>query len=38
VSSALCNLGTESDFREPDGGYHRSTLTGVFVPTVAIVV
>ena len=38
VSSALCNLGTESDFRWPGGGYHRSTPTGVFVPTVAIVV
>ena len=38
VSSALFNLGTESDFRVPDGGYHRSTLPGVFVPTVAIVV
>lgn len=38
VSSALFNLGTESDFRVPDGGYHRSTPTGVFVPTVAIVV
>jgi hypothetical protein len=38
VSSALFNLGTESDSRVPDGGYHRSTPTGVFVPTVAIVV
>ncbi len=32
------NLGTSDDYRVPDGGYHRSLPSEVFMPTAAIVV
>ena len=32
------NLGVENDYRVPDGGYHRTRPSGVWVPTAAIVV
>ena len=38
VGSGPFNLGTETDFRVPDGGFHRSAPQGVYVPSAAIVV
>jgi Uma2 family endonuclease len=32
------NLGVEADYRVPDGGYHRTMPSDVWVPTAAIVV
>lgn len=32
------NLGAEDDYRVPDGGYHRSRPSGVWIATAAIVV
>jgi Uma2 family endonuclease len=38
IGSSLFNLGTEDDFRVPDGGYFRSLPGEAFVPTAAIIV
>ncbi len=38
VGSGPFNLGTERDFRVPDGGFHRGAPRGAFVPTAAVVV
>jgi Uma2 family endonuclease len=32
------NLGTQDDYRVPDGGYHRTGPSGVWIATAAIVV
>jgi Uma2 family endonuclease len=32
------NLGVQDDYRVPDGGYHRTRPSDVFLPTAAIVV
>ena len=38
VITSQFNLGTPDDYRVPDGGYHRSRPSGVWIPTAAIVV
>ena len=38
VGTSEFNLGEPDDYRVPDGGYHRSLPSEVFVPTAAIVV
>ena len=38
LSTTAFNLGDPTDFRVPDGGYHRSAPSGVWVQTAAIVV
>lgn len=38
VATTEFNLGELGDFRVPDGGYHRTLPSDVFVPTAAIVV
>lgn len=37
-SSGQFNLGEPDDYRVPDGGYHQERVSGVRVPTAAIVV
>ena len=38
VVTAEFNLGDPPDYRVPDGGFHRSLPTVVFVPTAAVVI
>jgi Uma2 family endonuclease len=38
VATGQFNLGEKDDFRVPDGGYHRTLPSDMFVPTAAIVV
>jgi Uma2 family endonuclease len=38
ISTEGFNLGTEGDYRVPDGGYHRRLPTTLYVPTAAVVV
>lgn len=38
VGTGPFNLGTPEDYRVPDGGYHRSLPSEVYVPTAAVVV
>jgi Uma2 family endonuclease len=38
VGTGPFNLGASDDYRVPDGGFHRSLPSEVWVPTVAIVV
>lgn len=38
VASTAFNLGRHDDYRVPDGGMHRSRLSGAFVVTAAMVV
>ena len=38
IGTGPFNLGTQEDYRVPDGGYHRSLPTVVWVPTVAVVI
>jgi Uma2 family endonuclease len=38
VGTGPFNLGVADDYRVPDGGYHRSLPSGVWVPTAAVVV
>jgi Uma2 family endonuclease len=38
VATSEFNVGEPGDFRVPDGGYHRTVPSDVYVPTAAIVV
>ncbi len=38
VGTTRFNLGVANDYRAPDGGYHRTLPSGLYVPTAAIVV
>lgn len=38
IGTGPFNLGEPDDYRVPDGGYHRSLPTAVWVPTVAVVI
>lgn len=38
IGTGTFNLGTPDDYRVPDGGYHRTLPSEVWVPTAAIVV
>lgn len=38
IGSGPFNLGTQSDYRVPDRGFHRELLDAVYLPTAAIVV
>jgi Uma2 family endonuclease len=38
VRTGPFNLGTREDYRVPDGGFHRGSPTGVYLPTAAVVI
>jgi Uma2 family endonuclease len=38
VRTGPFNLGTRDDYRVPDGGFHRGSPAGVYLPAAAVVI
>lgn len=38
VRTGPFNLGTREDYRVPDGGFHRGSPKGIYLPTAAVVI